>query len=321
MANTVWQSAQPYAGLLGPLNTGEHQMVRSQAGVTLVLVGCFALAQVAMPSPATASTEGCPDTWVNPDLAAARQRLGGNMVETVLGTTVVKYESLDGASHPDKNILTVSGTVRSILSYLYGKSIIATQVRVEVKNCPKPGVFSFNSNYSDSGRRVVEVVRMTAADFAAKNPQAFRDFKKQESFPAALAQATTRAQIIANKYRDGRKVPPNFSSSLFPVGVFPADLSLPNIVSLTPYCIGPSDPRLRGYVQVNFGGKCEFAWFTSEGVDENDLDPNSQLRFVLIEPFTLDLTPTRATITCIKGKITKKVSGTRPKCPAGFKKK
>jgi hypothetical protein len=28
-----------------------------------------------------------------------------------------------------------------------------------------------------------------------------------------------------------------------------------------------------------------------------------------------------STITCVKGKLTKKVSGTAPKCPAGYKKK
>jgi hypothetical protein len=29
----------------------------------------------------------------------------------------------------------------------------------------------------------------------------------------------------------------------------------------------------------------------------------------------------KSTITCIKGKISKKVSGSKPLCPAGFKKK
>jgi hypothetical protein len=29
--------------------------------------------------------------------------------------------------------------------------------------------------------------------------------------------------------------------------------------------------------------------------------------------------PTKKTITCVKGKKTKKVSGTNPKCPKGYK--
>ena len=32
-------------------------------------------------------------------------------------------------------------------------------------------------------------------------------------------------------------------------------------------------------------------------------------------------TPARVSITCVKGKVTKKVTGSAPKCPAGFKKK
>ena len=32
-------------------------------------------------------------------------------------------------------------------------------------------------------------------------------------------------------------------------------------------------------------------------------------------------TPVKKTITCVKGKITKKVTALTPKCPAGYKKK
>jgi hypothetical protein len=32
-----------------------------------------------------------------------------------------------------------------------------------------------------------------------------------------------------------------------------------------------------------------------------------------------NVAPTKKTITCVKGKSTKKVSGTNPKCPKGYK--
>jgi hypothetical protein len=36
---------------------------------------------------------------------------------------------------------------------------------------------------------------------------------------------------------------------------------------------------------------------------------------------TAKISPAKKSITCVKGKITRKVTGTNPKCPTGFKKK
>ena len=48
--------------------------------------------------------------------------------------------------------------------------------------------------------------------------------------------------------------------------------------------------------------------------------PSSQ-SITLFEPFNLDLRIKSISITCIKGKVTKKVTAISPKCPAGYKKK
>jgi hypothetical protein len=40
-----------------------------------------------------------------------------------------------------------------------------------------------------------------------------------------------------------------------------------------------------------------------------------------VTPIAVPVVPKKSTITCVKGKTTKKVSGTNPKCPTGYKKK
>jgi hypothetical protein len=40
----------------------------------------------------------------------------------------------------------------------------------------------------------------------------------------------------------------------------------------------------------------------------------------IFEPFTINL-PSKQSITCVKGKVTKKVTAVKPKCPTGYKKK
>ena len=59
-------------------------------------------------------------------------------------------------------------------------------------------------------------------------------------------------------------------------------------------------------------GKCEFK-ISQEG--DSDFLPAEDL----FGSFTIE--GTKSTITCVKGKLTKKVTGTSPKCPAGYKKK
>jgi hypothetical protein len=45
-------------------------------------------------------------------------------------------------------------------------------------------------------------------------------------------------------------------------------------------------------------------------------------RFVIEKPtINVSNVPKITTITCIKGKLKKQVSGVRPQCPSGFKKK
>ena len=55
---------------------------------------------------------------------------------------------------------------------------------------------------------------------------------------------------------------------------------------------------------------------------ENSSSTNNYLtgfNYNIIEEITLPSVINKSFITCIKGKTTKKVSGTNPKCPKGYK--
>jgi hypothetical protein len=61
------------------------------------------------------------------------------------------------------------------------------------------------------------------------------------------------------------------------------------------------------------GGNCSI---TATQAGTTTLAPISAIATVMITGST---TPTKKTITCVKGNKTKKVSGTNPKCPKGYK--
>ena len=64
-----------------------------------ILAAAITLSSLLFQAPASASTEGCPDTWTidiskfpdNPNLIQAKQKLGPKMVETQVNQVIVKY--------------------------------------------------------------------------------------------------------------------------------------------------------------------------------------------------------------------------------------
>ena len=65
-------------------------------------------------------------------------------------------------------------------------------------------------------------------------------------------------------------------------------------------------------IKTKASGRCVIA-FSQEGNSEYKPANN------LILDFTIAATAKKTTITCVKGKVTKKVTAIKPKCPTGFK--
>lgn len=72
---------------------------------------------------------------------------------------------------------------------------------------------------------------------------------------------------------------------------------------------------LDGYIATKSPGRCVIA-FSQEG--DAEYKPANNL---ILEFNVLPVDNKKTTITCIKGKLTKKVTALKPKCPAGYQKK
>jgi hypothetical protein len=268
-----------------------------------------------LPSTSKAATDGCPDMWSidtsqnpNSELGDAKFKLGPKMVQTVVSQKILEYKGETG-SVPKLDNLLQRGTANPVFIYLYGKSTVETIVKVEVKDCIKPQNFTFNHLLYERKLFSAPFEIINASTYAKQFPNLFIDFKKQEAFSAYIANEKLLAQSKIDKEK-------SFSQRrFFPtllLGIGDSDESgfkgsLP-IIPMTENCVKPSAERV-GFAEFTFGKKCQFAWLS--------VSP-SQLG--LIEPFILDLTLNSKSVTCIKGKTTKKVSGTNPKCPKGYKK-
>ena len=267
-----------------------------------------------------AATDGCPDTWSidttqypSQELGEAKTKLGPNMVQTVVSQKIVEYKGELGVMPKLDNLLE-NPVYLSFHFYLYGKSTVETSLSIEVKNCPKPQIFKFMHGIPQLSSDI-EWETLTALAYTQQRSNRFVDFKKEEDFPKYLdlvklqiqeminkaknnlsPRLTTRVMVIVDNDQNGLK-----GETLFPI-------------ALSQNCLKPlsisSASSGGGWPEFMFGKKCDFAWRVASG-------PN---RIFLLEPFTLDLTLTTNSITCTKGKLTKKVSGTNPKCPKGYKK-
>ena len=270
------------------------------------------------PTTSNAATDGCPDSWKidlsqypNSELMAAKQKLGFNMVETSQKKVVSFKGPLGDVPKLDKFNLGIGDP----LSYLYFDSQAQVNVKVEVKDCPRPGNFLFSNLVDWFDKSYNNFKLVTANEFVSSNVIRFSDFKAQEDFLSAIekykktleerSKLTTNGNSIPWQLFDARRI--SFENGFFESGRprWSQDIY---IFSLTPNCLTFIDSN---YVIKSGIGKCNFAiGYMARGATQN---------VYLFEPFTLDFAKSNISITCIKGKTTKKVSGTNPKCPKGYK--
>jgi hypothetical protein len=298
----------------------------------IVFAVLISLSSALVQVPATASTDGCPDSWSidltkfpsNPELIQAKQTLGPKMVETQIQRTMINYKGELGDMPPLPELAEAAVSQRSSYWYLLGKSDVETIWKVEVKDCPNPGLFKFR--HKIFGNIFDEVQESSAAEWSKNNEKNFVDFKKQEAFAKDLLEANIKSQEMVNSSRSRNN---GVGGLLLLLQVFPYSGGLNSFVgnssislqlqALTPGCIGVSK-KVPGFSELVLGKQCKFAWSVLERVEPSN-PTNQKKKLVMFEPFNIDASLKTSTITCVKGKLSKKVTAVSPKCPSGYRKK
>ena len=136
------------------------------------------------------------------------------------------------------------------------------------------------------------------ADKAAADAKAIAD--------KAAAYANRQEQIISVTPLVSGSVP--LSASGFPVKIVStSNLSVFAYNSTNNVCTYEN-----GMIRTKTSGRCVIA-FSQEG--NSEFKPASNI----VLDFTIAAAGKKTTIICVKGKLTKKVTGVKPKCPAGYK--
>ena len=303
------------------------------------------------PTPlANALTEGCPNTW-NIDntivggwaeLNQAKARLGSSMVLEYDEYSMIYSEysgELGPMPKPSVNVLGVPDL------YLYGNTKVAFKITVQVKDCP--GKIDFllqgGSLKQYMGLKANPAfIKMNASDFAINRESSFFDFVKAREFPACIANLTKRITSSAKAYGkfSYQSIIPTWSISnselcgLYGGSRVNAPATSKILLNLTPGCSSfvksNKIPRRQG-ISVAPNKTCEFAFAFSDGLyhgSEAALGVATsyfreiQTPIYVLESFKVSGPKEKKTrITCLKGKKTKTITGIKPKCPAGFKKK
>ena len=276
----------------------------------------ISLISFGFPSISMAATDGCPDSWnidttkyPNQELIDVKKRLGVNMAETIQIKTI-EFKGPLGVMPSDNGLIGYAGI--NPLAYLYYDSKIQTIIKIEVKDCPNAATFNFVSNWLNKEMEKFEI--MTASSFANQFPGRFTDFKKQQIFSESIAQLEKRLkEMIDVPVKTGMKrIPFQFIDASHPTNSRSIEIGRISLYTfaLTPKCLAQNSDTNRFEI-VGGIGDCKFAIgaLASDGAART---------IYLFDPFTINLS-SKNSITCVKGKTTKKVSGTNPKCPKGYK--
>ena len=179
-------------------------------------------------------------------------------------------------------------------------------------------IWVYDKDFTEAKRLAAEAVAAKAAaeakaiaDKAAAEAKAIADKAAADAkaiADKAAADANRREQTISvTPFRTGSVL---LSSIGLPTKVnSTSNLSVFAYNSTNNVCVFEN-----GMIRTKTSGRCVIA-FSQEG--NSEFKPASNL----ILDFVITASNKKTTITCLKGKLTKKVTAVRPKCPTGYKKK
>jgi len=241
-----------------------------------------------LPAKAYAATNGCPDAWTidttqypNSELDSAKVTLGRNIVVT----ESTEYSSKDNSwvKMPFYNSLHFPW-----IDQLPQRKI----VKVEVKDCPaRSFIFPIQPTI------ISPLQDISAAEWAENNPNRFRNFKEAEVWTAQILTYKNFIVKSSQEFYGKNALRPKFINM--------------NVLSPQP-----------GYRLIIFNQECGTDQ-VRPSIFSLKLGTTCKLGIatgnVVFERFEIQNGVTISSISCTKGKTLRKVTGTNPKCPKGFK--
>ena len=284
------------------------------------------LITLCLPAKTYAATDGCPDTWIlkfEPNQEFLKRRGAGgvydfpNFFSETTGT-LEKYKKTLGNNiaigyksefSKDKTnwvpfkwpmkLPNDASTYHGRIFYFLHPGFTRGVYTIETKDCKSPGIF-----YTDSLKSYEIKVNQDGfkiEDAVPKNTN-FKD-----------------ANLLAEKIKDELKLElSNYQKTGSIAENYPNDDSVVFMVPQSASCMD--------YINWKWNSKgksCNMYIYFQTPIFENSSSTNNYLtgfNYNIIEEITLPSVINKSFITCIKGKTTKKVSGTNPKCPKGYKK-
>ena len=240
------------------------------------------------PAQSYAATDGCPQNWVidtsqypNSELENAKLTLGRNIVVT---------ESTEYSPKDNSWVKMPFYNSRHFpwIDQLPQRKI----VKVEVKDCPaRSFIFPVQAN------SVLPLQDISAAEWAEKNPTKFRNFKEAEVWLADISIYKNHIIKLSKEFDGKRALAPKFINM--------------NVSSPSP-----------GYGLIIFNQECGTEQIRPS-IFSLKLGTTCKLGIatgnVVLERFEIQNGSAVSSLVCTKGKTIKKVSGTNPKCPTGYK--
>ena len=179
-------------------------------------------------------------------------------------------------------------------------------------------VWVYDKDFTEEKRLAAKAI----ADKAAADAKAIAD-KAAADAKAIADKAAADAKAIADKAAaDANRREQTISVTPFRTGSVPlSSIGLPTKVNstsnLSVFAYNSTNNVCvfeNGMIRTKTSGRCVIA-FSQEG--NSEFKPASNL----ILDFVITASNKKTTITCLKGKLTKKVTAVEPKCPAGYKAK
>jgi hypothetical protein len=285
---------------------------------------CSLFAQV----PAGASTSGCPDSWIllsrgdvnssakfiyDQLLEIQKSRPQGDVVITIGKTKFISWKGEEGnvseklLREPPVGYMSKLGNQK--LRYLYGKSEVETTYSVAVRGCASTKSFTEQRVWLPS----IPITNSTLEEWVLATASITKDFTKGP----ALLEAVRKTEVDWTLTVKSSKAPFIWVPTIQIFEYFQIPRSFDDggqilVIPMTPNCIGGLDGSTGSTLYIAKGNKCTFAFAVAEPGDT---------KLTVLRKFEIDSRPSDTTITCVKGKITKKVTAASPKCPSGYKTK
>jgi len=293
----------------------------------LIIFLSLVLLSLGLPSATHAATEGCPDTWAlkfepNQDWLNKRGAMGISdfpdfFTETTgtlernkkeLGNNIaVGYKSEFSEDKTNWVPLKWPMKLPNDASSYFGRAFFLLHPGytrgvyiVETKDCKNPGIF-----YTDL---------LKTYDIKVNKD----NFKIEDAIPKGtnFKDAAVLTQSVKDELKSELS---NYQKTGTIAENYPNDDSVLHIVPKTIGCLDFVDFKWKSK-----GKSCNIYVYFQTPIFNSITANNNYLtgfNYNIIEEITLPAFQEKITITCIKGKTTKKVSAISPKCPAGYKKK